>query len=261
MLVMAGRIVLSQIPPWNRVISLHSGSDEYATDVVSDPTTGEVFLAGVWKESLTGFPAGPYPSSDFSEPFGGTDGVVAKYDPSGNLQWAFKIGGNGDDRVEAIHLDRDGHLFITGSVSPGAISFAGMEATAGIPTYTNVSGQDFFLARYDPTGRLLWARHSEGTNDIRGMGIASDPTGVYAAGWHRASVSFGSLPSYTSAGAGDMFLVKYSPEGSELWHVSGRSDNECFGEGVTSDGSRVYVTGEFLGSSLEILGPERNLIF
>jgi hypothetical protein len=76
-----------------------SGEDTQA-DMWVDPF-GNVYRSIATTASL----AGPH--------LGGWDIVVAKYDPSGNLQWATQLGTSGDDRPEgSIWGDGQGNLYV-----------------------------------------------------------------------------------------------------------------------------------------------------
>ena len=242
-----------QVPPWDWVNAIHTNSEEIASDVVADPATGNVYLAGYWRGPLDSFiPGGGTPSTDFSDTYGDNDGLVAKYDPSGNLLWAFKIGGENHDYIQAIHLDMDGNFYITGTCSEGNIQFSGIGSLTPDSSYINAVGDDFFLAKYDPQGRLLWMRHSEGSSWTEGLGITSNTSGVFVTGAQRGAVSFGALPAHDAGAFSDLFVVKYSPDGDVLWNIWGSSDRADMGEDITCDETHIYVTGEFEGSMLSL---------
>ena len=252
-LLCIGEGLSGQAPPWDWVKSLHTGGHEAATDVAADPVSGNLYVTGYWKDDLSGFiPAGSSPNTDFSTTFGGDDGLVAKYTPAGDLIWAFKVGGDGNDMINAIHLDNEGNFYITGFVETGDIHFAGRTSLAPDSSYVNASHEDFFISKYDPDGRLLWFRHSEGDDKIEGRGICSNTSGIFVTGMHQGTVSFGVLPPYTSAGNEDMFIVNYSVDGTEEWHISGSSNRADFGEDMVCDEASLYVVGEFAGDALSL---------
>jgi len=242
-----------QVPPWDWVNAIHTNMEEVATDVVADPATGHVYLAGYWRGPLDSFiPGGGIPSTDFSDTYGRNDGLVAKYDPSGNLLWAFKIGGENHDYIHAIHLDMDGNIYITGTCSEGNIQFSGTASLTPDSAYINTVGDDFILAKYDPQGRLLWMRHSEGSSWTEGRGITSNTSGVYVTGSQVGDVSFGPLPAHDAGAFRDLFVVKYSTDGDVLWNIWGSSNRADYGEDIICDETHIYVTGEFEGSMLSL---------
>ncbi len=117
-----------QVPKWDWVKILHTNMMEVSHDVVADPVTGNVYMAGYWGGPLEGFiPGGGRPSTDFSTTYGEDDCLVVKFDPSGNILWAFKIGGEGDDDIHCIHIDIDGNIYVTGSASQGRLLWQRLE--------------------------------------------------------------------------------------------------------------------------------------
>ncbi|MCK4630398.1 MAG: hypothetical protein KAT40_03085, partial [Bacteroidales bacterium] len=88
----------AQVPAWQWARAIHTGGHEIAKDVATEPVTGNIYLAGAWRNDLSAyFPGNSNPSTDFSSTYGGEDGLVVKYDQNGTILWAFKIGGTGDD--------------------------------------------------------------------------------------------------------------------------------------------------------------------
>ena len=80
-----------------------------------------------------------------------------------------------------------------------------------------------------------------------GESITTDPSGnVYITGY-----TYGSLDGNTSAGAADLFVVKYDSSGVKQWTQQlGTSAGEM-GRGIASDSNgNVYVTGYTGGSTV-----------
>ena len=48
---------------------------------------------------------------------GGQDNLIVKYNPAGDLIWAFEVGGNNNDYSEGMTVDRVGNLYLAGAVS------------------------------------------------------------------------------------------------------------------------------------------------
>jgi len=81
------------------------------------------------------------------------------------------------------------------------------------------------------------------TNDYAN-GVATDSSGnVYVTG-----VTFGGLDWNTSAGANDLFVVKYNSSGTKEWTEQLGSASSDFANGVATDSSgNVYVVGVTYG--------------
>ena len=254
-------LIFGQVPVWDWVNAIHSPDTEIATDMVADPLTGDVYLVGDWKDSLAAtIPSGGSESTDFEDTFGGTDGFVVKLDRNGNVQWAFKMGGEDDDHISAVHLDRDGNFYITGYISPGVIRFTGTGSLIADSVYHNIGSLTFYLVKYNHEGKLLWARYSEGNARVEGLGIGSNSSGVFACGVFKNTVVFGSLPERITNGGEDMFLVKYTTDGLEQWMISGQSDKEDYGRDIVCDEAEIYITGEFYGDQLSMSNAAGDIV-
>jgi gliding motility-associated-like protein len=242
----------SQDNLWEWVKAFQTPGNERATALAYDPVEWHVYLSGEWSEPLDGvLPSGVSPSTDFSGTFGGVDGLVIKVNDDGDLLWAFKIGGDGDDLVNDIHVDDLGNLYICGSIANGNASFAGTGSPTAETEFANPGDNKAFLAKYDPSGMLLWVRFAGDLNYSEGKSISSNQDAVFLTGFHRGDISFGVLPPYAAVGGTDMFIIGYSRDGDELWHVSGGSDKDDMGTSILADESAIYLTGSFKGNQLD----------
>ena len=233
----------TQVPDWEWAKAVHTNGYELARDVVADPVTGNIYIAGAWKNDLSAyFPGNPNPpDTDFSSTYGGEDGLVVKYDQNGTILWAFKIGGTKDEEVSAITLDSSGNIYITGYIDDGTNYFSGTSSSTPDSTIDNSSKLDFFIAKYNPDGVLQWVRHSDGlSGDAKGLGIYAENSSVFASGFCTGSTSFGPFSGSFNQGNEDYFVAKYDVNGSEQWLLEGRSDKSDFAHDVLSDGTNVY---------------------
>jgi len=156
-----GPKAFTQIPQWNWAKNISTSEHEEINDVVADKSTNDVYVVGEWRQDLsTTLPAGANPSTDFTNPYGATDGLVAKYDSARNLIWAFKLGGPNNDKAEAISIDPGGNIYITGYFGTGTSYFSGTSAHTSASTLDNTSDEDFFIAKYDSSGAFQWVKRS-----------------------------------------------------------------------------------------------------
>jgi hypothetical protein len=171
--------------------------------------------------------AGDTYSSDFpaSNAFqgssgGGQDGFVAKLNPAGSvLLWSTYLGGNGDDRANALALDPSGNIYITG----GTFS-------TNFPTFhalqpSNAGGQDAFVTKLAADGHtLVYSTYLGGsggsvTANEAGAAIQVDAAGsAYIAGT-TSSTNFPRVNAFQSAFGGggmDAFVTRLNSTGSAL---------------------------------------------
>ncbi|HRC94234.1 MAG TPA: SBBP repeat-containing protein, partial [Tenuifilaceae bacterium] len=94
---------------------------------------------------------------------GGFDSFIAKYNSSGQIQWAIKSAyGGANDRTIAITIGQDSHIYAAG-LSKG--DFTVGDGSTG-DSYTNPdSKNDLFLASYTTSGTYRWSKQIPGNND------------------------------------------------------------------------------------------------
>jgi hypothetical protein len=176
---------------------------------------------------------------------GGYDIFIVKYDVSGLVQWAKRTGSTGDEVNTVLAIDASGNTYLTGYFTSSSISF-------GTTTLTNAGGNDMFVAKYDASGNVAWAKGAGGTNSDAGVGAATDASGsVYVSGFFSSpTITFGST-TLTNAGGYDMYLVKYDASGNVIWakRAGGTGSDDCASVEVDAAGNS-YVVGEFGSSTI-----------
>lgn len=169
-------------------------------------------------------------------------GVPVLAADNGNFLWAESLGGNGDDVGWSITTDGLDRIYVTG-VFNGTAAF-------GASSLTSSGSGDIFVSRMDPAGSAIWSRRMGGGNYDGGSDITVDALGnIYVTGYFQQTADFGST-NLTSAGSGDIFVLKLNSAGNILWakRMGGNSNDEGFG--IASDPTgNVYVTGYFHGTA------------
>jgi hypothetical protein len=175
---------------------------------------------------------------------------VAKYNSSGTLLWARQDGGGGAFIEDpGISVDSAGNSHLTGSFSGNAIF------GLGEPSETTLMGvsvhQDIFVAKYDTSGALVWAKQASGPGNTQGLAISVDSTGnSHVTGAFETSVTFGSgelnETILTGLGSQDIFVAKYASNGLLLWAKQASGPKQEAGRGIDVDSlGNSYVTGVF----------------
>ena len=187
--------------------------------------------------------------------------------PASAYNFALRAGAAGDDVGQSIATDASGNVYVAGSFH-GTVDF---DPGPGVYNLTSAGGSDAFVAKYTPSGALLWARDMGGSGDDAGTGIALGPNGaVYVAGSFSGTASFPAGAnglSLTSAGGKDIFVAKLDSFGNIVWvrAMGGTGDDVANAIAVAPDGS-VCTTGYFQGTAnfnpgssvynLTAVGPE-----
>jgi hypothetical protein len=217
------------------LISRRFGGVDYESAVgIAVDGAGNILIAGAFEGTIE-LGGGPLTSA------GNDDIFVAKYDPSGAHVWSRRFGDTGYDGGGPIAADHAGNVLVTGSFE-GSVDFGGG------PLVTS-GAVDIFFAKYDPNGSHVWSRSVGGIHSEGGGAITTDGSdNVIASGYFRGTADFGGRPM-TSAGEGDVFLVKYDPNGTHVWSraLGGPSIDE--GKGIAvADAGDILLTGFFRGA-------------
>lgn len=224
---------------------------EFGSLVTRGVAGNEVAHAAAYDRDGNGIVAGSFAGTvDFSP--GGVNvfldaaagsGYVAKYNTSGSMVWVRQLGGTVNDVV----TDKHGNVFATGSFS-GTKDF---DSTAGTTNLTSAGFEDIFIAKFNSSGALQWAKRVGGSQftDV-GTSIGVDNTGnVYVGGSFAGSVDFnpGIYTAFrTAQSLTDGFVLKLTSNGTyaRVSQLAGTGSEYINDLAVDGNGS-VYATGRF----------------
>ena len=172
------------------------------------------------------------------------------------LVYSTYLGGVYNDQGYDIAVDGSGNAYVTGwttssnfPTTPGAYD----------PTYNG--GSDAFVAKFSPSGSLIYSTYLGAGGDDLGYAIAVDSSGyAYVAGTTSSS-NFPTLNPYqgTNQGDVDVFVTKLSSSGDSLIYSTylGGSSTDV-GSGIAVDGSSyAYVAGTTFSSNFPTLNPSQ----
>jgi hypothetical protein len=236
-------------PTGNRLFTRQLGTlvaDE-ARGVAVDGN-GNIYVTGTTSGNLAGLSAG------------GTDIFLAKFDGNSvnlNLLFIRQIGTSADDRAFAMAVDGAGNVYVTGST-------AGDLDGPGIGSDPLVGETDFFLARFDSTGNLLFTRQLGTLAADEARGVAVDGRGgIFVTGTTGQDLD-GPLIGDPFVGGGDFFLAKFDGNSVNLnllftRQLGTQANDQAFAVAVDGAGN-AYVTGA-TGGDLTGLSSGGNDIF
>lgn len=169
---------------------------------------------------------------------------LTKYDPDGTIVWAISQGDKTDVRGLAITALPDGSALVTGTFQGGnGTKFGSIEKNAN-------GGSDIFVAKYSPSGTVIWVKQAGGidpdTGDY-GSGIVALPdNSLLVTGTYQGDAPFGSGITLVATGSHDIFLAKYEADGTIAWARRAGGAGIDNGSGVALDSQQgIYVTGAF----------------
>ena len=156
---------------------------------------GNCYVTGYFRVSTT-LGTQTLASSGFFDLF------LAKFDSDGGLLWANNSGTKDAINASGMALDAEGNIYLTGS-------FLG-NVTLGQTLLTNDDVFNLFVAGYDPSGNVLFARGAGTEGELTGYAVAVDPGGsLIVAGQLKGRALVGSN-DLLSLGDSDVFISKLS---------------------------------------------------
>ena len=190
----------------------------------------------------------------------GKVGYVAKYTPTGSLQYTLRIDGGGSDgeNNSAITTDASGNVYVAGYSQSSPVVFYATDGTTVLQTManSNTSTQMAYIAKYNSLGSLQHTLRIDNTGDESNTSITTDASGnVYVTGWSSSSsgVRFyatnGTTIVQTMANLGSTYVAytaKYSSVGALLYtlRVDGVGTTEEYNSAIETDiDGNVYVGG------------------
>jgi hypothetical protein len=220
---------------WVDRIGLDGTGNDYGQDIKLD-AQGNVYVCGRVKNATTF----GWASTPVTPPLhGDQDAFIAKYNNNGQLIWVKRNGGVSHDYANGISIDNQNNLYVTGYFT-GTINFEGN-------TYTSIGTSDFYVAKFDANGNLLWFKHGGNSgNTIIANAIAIyNDTIIYVCGTYSGAINF-QLQTITSSGNDDIFLISLDSAGNLNWMKSAGSTglDRCLS--ITTDNSgNAYICGDF----------------
>ncbi|HZY82959.1 MAG TPA: gliding motility-associated C-terminal domain-containing protein [Cyclobacteriaceae bacterium] len=211
-------------------------------DMYVDRATGTVYTTGYY----TGSGLFDVASGTNITGYGSTDVFIAKYDANGTLLWVRGVGGTSQDDTNAITVDKDGNVIITGyflntgDFDPGPLVYP----------LTSAGSWDTFILKLNASGDFVWAKRygSTPTNgDISGT-VTTDAAGnIYVGGYFNGTVDMdpgaGTVP-VTSSGVADGVILKLDKDGGYLnSYILRGAQYETINDIVVDAAGNIYSTG------------------
>lgn len=237
---------------WQWATKITGPLADHGYDIAVD-AAGNSYVTGQFDRQSTFFANSPADNitvrnSGLDSPYKDNHDIfIAKYDPNGMVIWAQQAGGIGYCIGRGIAVDAAGNSYVTGTFTNQAF-FGPFTLTS--PAF---SDREIFIAKYDPQGRVLWAKQIGGIESNGQIGlddafdIAVDAQGnSYLTGTVSGNTKIDHI-SLTGTG-GQVLVAKFDPNGRVVWANNSRSEVSSNNEGnaIALDASgNCYVTGKF----------------
>ncbi len=230
---------------WAKAPINGTGHDTVSAIVKDD--MGDLYIVGYFTSVSLIFDSFTLNNADVS----GTtyDIFIAKYSHDGNLIWAKREGGIGDEMATDIAIDGSDNLYIAGNYTSPSLQLGSTPIINN-----NGAGSDIFYARYDTTGVAIWAFGAGNFMDDYAKAIAVDWAGnVYVTGSILSpSITFGTT-TINNIGNENFYIAAFDNAGTFQWaHGAGTNStgtNRATDIVVDQNGD-VYLTGYYNSATL-----------
>ena len=216
----------------------------FVFDVAVD-SDGNIYTAGYFQSTTDFDPS----AATFEMTAVNGDCFLSKLDSDGNFVWAFKVGSTTGDGGYGVYIDDMDHVFLTGTFG----NTADFDPSGDTYNLTSTGESDVFLMKLDVDATLIWAISFGGTLSDYAANLTVDiDDNIYVTGYFEGTADFDpgvGVSNGTSNGALDVYLSKFSADGTFLWsRQMGGLENDL-GLSVTTDSEGiVYLGGTFRGS-------------
>ena len=229
---------------WSRYIS--GSSDDRGESIIVDGNS--IYVSG--STSSKDFPTAPVLAGDL-------DAFYMKFDLNGTIMSSEFFGGTTAEEAFGMALDANKNLIIAGRTAS-----INLPVSTGAFQSNNAGLDDAFIAKYSPTGTLLWATYYGGTQFDQIVDLGVDAAGnIYFSGFTSSDdlqfpVSASPNVNHdTSYGGGtfDGLAGKVDPAGNFLWttYFGGTGHDEFQGIGV-SDYNDLVISGKTYSADFEV---------
>ena len=217
---------------------LGSTAGEYFQDICLD-TLGNIYLVGQTGSNTDIATTGAHQTVIG----GGSDGFIAKYTPAGTLVWCTYYGGTNNDVLNALKVDAEQNILVAGQ----SRSLTGI-ATSGTHSSSIGGSEDGILAKFSPSGSIIWGTYFGGLLTENFQSVYIDPFGDIIVAGHSNSdeltFSYPNIHQSTYAGTNDGLLVKFSTAGLVKWaSFYGGSKAEIIYGVATDLVGNIYISG------------------
>jgi hypothetical protein len=186
---------------------------------------------------------------------------LAKFDNGLNLTWVRQIHGSSMTIEAYATTDEEENIYLAGDFSEEV--FLGDSIFDAGPF-----NEDIYVARLDPSGNVIWARHaySIGPDQVAAIDVDSYDN-LYMAGHYLDTITFGevTLPYTLCCGSREIFIVNYTVDGIAYWGNRITGARAKLQDMTLSDEDEIYLSGSFADTvhfgALALIHPGTNINF
>jgi len=166
--------------------------------------------------------------------------------------------GGGAGAANGIASDVDGNFFIAGEFE----NVIDADPGEGTHILTSNGYYDAFIAKFNSSGELVWAKSMGEEDDDRAYSIEVDQEGnIYTLGYFQGTMDFdpgAGIFNMTAGGTSDLFLAKLDKDGNFIWakQIRGVSSGPTVGASIRRNRTLIIdslsnpiIVGSFYGTT------------
>ena len=198
-----------------------SSAHDYGRRVACD-NAGNIYLAGEFKGTIN------IAGSTLQSP-NDMNVYIAKFNPSGEVQWAAQRGASGDDAVKALAVTSTGDVYLA----------------------YKQSNTNPYIAKYSASGTSQGTIAYSGSGTLDMADILCDTNGnIYITGNYSGTIEFGSTASTSSGSGCDFYIIRYDSDGVINMRIFGNQNNANYIKSIAIDYANNVVAGGGFASSI-----------
>jgi hypothetical protein len=230
--------VYAQVPKVEWVKSIGGEKDDRGNSVTTD-SRGDVIIAGRFHSPSITLPVGVLTNNDTAN----ANVFIIKLNPDGKILWAKSAGEKGDDHITRCVTDSKRNIIVVGWFESEKMTFGNFTLTNS--NYRNGKGSSFFIAKFSPKGKCLWAKDAggEGSNGDYGSCSVDKNDNIIVSGMFDKMINFEGTKFTTEKSSG--YIAKYSPKGTLLWVKTAIGNVQVQNSSVDANGN-VFQSGVVL---------------
>lgn len=177
-------------------------------------------------------------------PKAANDGIIIKYDFSGNVVWKKNVGGNNQDYFSSVLAVSDGFV-VVGHANGNSFGNGDWE------NLTGKGNDDAIIIKYDFSGNVLWKNNFGGNDRDYFNSVTVVPDGLVVVGYsYSGSFENGDWIGVTAHGDADATIVKYDNNGNIVWkkNCGGSGGEQYYCVTTVSDGIVAVADSWGVGS-------------
>ncbi len=184
------------------------------------------------------------------------DGIVVKYNETGEVEWAKSISGDKRERLFAVTSTADGGCIVGGQFTSNSITIGNYTLTN---KRQNSSYNDVMLIKYNVDGDVEWAKSIGGTDQDCVTSIIETSDGGYAVGGYFISgtITIGNV-TLTKEGrtTANGMVIKFNRDNEAEWGrvfgISGADEMACINSLSEMEDGDIIAGGYYIGDTMSV---------